>query len=189
MYSWVSLCHYAVNLTGGQPWLCWCLCFTRMSKWYEIACFCYQTQGQHIPWIFNLIWPLLKFMRSGETQEFMYITAIVSSSFLISRRQNSLSEVLVTCDYVITFYICCMKLCMYTILHHWALYKHKQYTYGQKIWRFCEEQETTVKAFIRDEFKVNFLDWDKIFFDKLHSAIIICGGSRVLIGGEGCIFI
>ena len=27
-----------------------------MSKWYEIARFCYQIQGQHIPWTFSLIW-------------------------------------------------------------------------------------------------------------------------------------
>ncbi len=31
-YSWVSLCKYAVNLSGGQPQMYWCLCCTGESK-------------------------------------------------------------------------------------------------------------------------------------------------------------
>ena len=46
---------YVVNLGGGQLQLHWCLCCIRINKWYEIVRFCYQTQGQHIPWTFNLI--------------------------------------------------------------------------------------------------------------------------------------
>jgi hypothetical protein len=39
--SWVSLRHFAVNLTGGQPRMYWRVCCTGVSKWYEIACICH----------------------------------------------------------------------------------------------------------------------------------------------------
>ncbi len=51
--SWVSLCKYAVNLSGGQPQLYWCFCCTGKSKWQEIARICYETRGKHIQWTFN----------------------------------------------------------------------------------------------------------------------------------------
>ena len=51
--SWLSLCKYAVNLSGGQPQLYWCLCCTGESKWQEIARIYYETRGQHIQWTFN----------------------------------------------------------------------------------------------------------------------------------------
>jgi hypothetical protein len=54
--SWVSLRHFAVNLTGGQPKMYWCLCCTGVSKWYEITCICHQAQGQHIQWTINSLW-------------------------------------------------------------------------------------------------------------------------------------
>jgi hypothetical protein len=53
--SWVSLRHFAVNLTG-QPKMYWCSCCTGVNKWYEIACICHQTQGQHIQWTINSLW-------------------------------------------------------------------------------------------------------------------------------------
>ena len=34
----------------------WWLVCTGMSKWYEIARFCYQTQGLHVLWTFNSLW-------------------------------------------------------------------------------------------------------------------------------------
>jgi hypothetical protein len=34
----------------------WCVCCTEVSKWYEIACICRQTQGQHIQWTINSLW-------------------------------------------------------------------------------------------------------------------------------------
>lgn len=43
----------AVNLSGGQPQLYWCLWWTGVSKCYEIARICQPTQGQHIQWTFN----------------------------------------------------------------------------------------------------------------------------------------
>jgi hypothetical protein len=63
----------------GQPKMCWCLCCTGVSKWYEIACICHQTQGQHIQWTINSLLmtvsrfrvdPPVKFMTSYETQEY-----------------------------------------------------------------------------------------------------------------------
>jgi hypothetical protein len=53
--SWVSLRHFTVNLTGGQPRVSNLEC-TGVSKWYEIACICHQTQGQHIQWTINSLW-------------------------------------------------------------------------------------------------------------------------------------
>jgi hypothetical protein len=48
--------HFAVNLTGGQPKMYWCLCSTGVRKLYEIAYICHQTQGQHIQWTINSLW-------------------------------------------------------------------------------------------------------------------------------------
>jgi hypothetical protein len=55
-YSWVSLRHFSLNLTGGQPKMYWCLCCTGVRKWYEIARISHQTQGQHIQWTINSLW-------------------------------------------------------------------------------------------------------------------------------------
>ena len=46
--NWVSLCQYAVNLSGGEPQLYWCY----MLHWRE-QMICYETRGQHIQWTFN----------------------------------------------------------------------------------------------------------------------------------------
>ena len=48
-----------------------------MSKWYEIAFFCYQTQGQHIRWTFNLIWWLCPDLQLTSSE----IYGVTSTSF------------------------------------------------------------------------------------------------------------
>ena len=49
-YSWVSLGHFAVNLSGGQPKMYWWLCRTGANKSHEIAHICWQTRVQHMQW-------------------------------------------------------------------------------------------------------------------------------------------
>ena len=70
----IPLCSKS-ELRWGQPRLNWCL--YAVLEWAndkdKIACFCHQTQGQHIPWTFNLIWWLRLDLELTPT-EIYYVT-------------------------------------------------------------------------------------------------------------------